>query len=96
MQKRKPIKMQPLFRKEKDIAKLLTQKDGLNKLIEFANITAKMQNSVNTAAKDLTDWQLKACAILPEQYKNNQDLLDDITEIVVKYEINSEQSRVNS
>lgn len=88
--------MQPLFRKEKDIAKLLTQKDGLNKLIEFANITAKMQNSVNTAAKDLTDWQLKACAILPEQYKNNQDLLDDITEIVVKYEINSEQSRVNS
>lgn len=96
MQKRKPIKMQPLFRKEKDIAKLLTQKDGLNKLIEFANITAKMQNSVNTAAKDLTDWQLKACAILPEQYKNNQDLLDDITEIVVKYEINSEQSGVNS
>lgn len=96
MQKRKPIKMQPLFRKEKDIAKLLTQKDGLNKLIEFANITAKMQNSVNTVAKDLTDWQLKACAILPEQYKNNQDLLDDITEIVVKYEINSEQSRVNS
>lgn len=88
--------MQPLFRKEKDIAKLLTQKDGLNKLIEFANITAKMQNSVNTAAKDLTDWQLKACAILPEQYKNNQNLLDDITEIVVKYEINSEQSRVNS
>lgn len=88
--------MQPLFRKEKDIAKLLTQKDGLNKLIEFANITAKMQNSVNTAAKDLIDWQLKACAILPEQYKNNQDLLDDITEIVVKYEINSEQSRVNS
>lgn len=88
--------MQPLFRKEKDIAKLLTQKDGLNKLIEFANITAKMQNSVNTAAKDLTDWQLKACAILPEQYKNNQDLLDDITEIVVKYEINSEQSGVNS
>lgn len=88
--------MQPLFRKEKDIAKLLTQKDGLNKLIEFANITAKMQNSVNTVAKDLTDWQLKACAILPEQYKNNQDLLDDITEIVVKYEINSEQSRVNS
>lgn len=88
--------MQPIFRKEKDIAKLLTQKDGLNKLIEFANITAKMQNSVNTAAKDLTDWQLKACAILPEQYKNNQDLLDDITEIVVKYEINSEQSRVNS
>lgn len=96
MQKRKPIKMQPLFRKEKDIAKLLTQKDGLNKLIEFANITAKMQNSVNTAAKDLTDWQLKACAILPEQYKNNKDLLDDITEIVVKYEINSEQSGVNS
>lgn len=96
MQKRKQIKMQPLFRKEKDIAKLLTQKDGLNKLIEFANITAKMQNSVNTVAKDLTDWQLKACAILPEQYKNNQDLLDDITEIVVKYEINSEQSRVNS
>lgn len=96
MQKRKPIKMQPLFRKEKDIAKLLTQKDGLNKLIEFANITAKMQNSVNTAAKDLTDWQLKACAILPEQYKNNQDLLNDITEIVVKYEINSEQSGVNS
>ena len=88
--------MQHLFRKEKDIAKLLTQKDGLNKLIEFANITAKMQNSVNTAAKDLTDWQLKACAILPEQYKNNQDLLDDITEIVVKYEINSEQSGVNS
>lgn len=88
--------MQPLFRKEKDIAKLLTQKDGLNKLIEFANITAKMQNSVNTVAKDLTDWQLKACAILPEQYKNNQDLLDDITEIVVKYEINSEQSGVNS
>lgn len=96
MQKRKPIKMQPLFRKEKDIAKLLTQKDGLNKLIEFANITAKMQNSVSMAAKDLTDWQLKACAILPEQYKNNQDLLNDITEIVVKYEINSEQSGVNS
>ncbi len=88
--------MQPLFRREKDVAKLLTQKDGLEKLKEFANITAKIQNSVNTAAKDLTDWQLKACSILPEHYKNDQDLLNDITEIVVKYEINSEQSGVNS
>jgi hypothetical protein len=96
MHKKKPIKMQPLFRREKDVAKLLTQKDGLEKLKEFANITAKMQNNVNTAAKDLTDWQLKACAILPEKYKNNQNLLNDITEIVVKYEINSEQSGVNS
>ena len=96
MHKKKPIKMQPLFRREKDVAKLLTQKDGLEKLKEFANITAKIQNNVNTAAKDLTDWQLKAGAILPEHYKNDQDLLNDITEIVVKYEINSAQSGVNS
>lgn len=87
MRKKKTFKMQPLFRREKDVAKLLTQKNGLDKLQEFANITAKMQNNANISAKDLQDWQLKACAILPEQFKNNQDLLNDISELVVKYEI---------
>lgn len=91
MKKRRQFKLQPIFKKDKDVAKLLTQKDCLEKLTQFANITEKIQNNVNTIAKDLYDWQMKVCAILPEKFKNNQKLITEISEMVVRYENSTEQ-----
>lgn len=51
-----------------------------------------MQKNVNVEAKNLLDWQLKACSILPAEFKQNQALIDDITELVVKYDNKCEQS----
>ena len=91
MKKRKSFAHQPLFKKDKDIAKLLKQDNCFEKLSEFANITAKIQNNINLPAKDLYDWQMKICAILPENFKNNQNLIDEISEMVVRYENSNKQ-----
>lgn len=91
MKKQKSFTHQPLFKKDKDIIKLLKQDNCLEKLSEFANITAKIQNNINMSAKDLYDWQMKICAILPEKFKNNQKLIDEISKMVVKYENSIEQ-----
>ena len=86
MHKHKQIKMQPLFRREKDLTKLLSQKDGLDKIKEFAAITTKLQTAA-TEAKDLVDWQTKCIGILPATYKENKDFLTDFSNLVAKYEI---------
>lgn len=86
MHKHKTVKMQPLFRREKDLTKLLSQKDGLDKIKEFAAITTKLQNTA-TEAKDLVDWQTKCISILPASYKENKEFLTDFSNLVAKYEI---------
>lgn len=81
--------MQPLFKREKDLLSLLNSKDGLDKIKEFAQITSKIEQNCNTAAKDLIDWQSKACALLPDNYKANKEFLTDLSNLVAKYEITS-------
>ena len=93
MHKHKPIKMQPLFRREKDLTKLLSQKDGLDKIKEFAAIVSKLQKTIATEAKDLVDWQTKCIGILPANYKENKDFLTDFSNLVAKYEISDTEPR---
>lgn len=94
MRKQTKFKMQPLFRREKDLTKLLSQKDGLDKIKEFAAITANLQkNTALTEAKDLIDWQVKSTAILPASFKDNKEFLTELSNLVAKYEISSTEHR---
>lgn len=88
MRKHKPIKLQPLFKREKDLTHILSQKDGLEKIKDFVAITTNLQkNTANTEAKDLIDWQVKSTAILPANYKENKEFLTELSNLVAKYEI---------
>ena len=94
MHKHKPKKLLPLFRREKDLTKLLSQKDGLDKIKEFAAITSTIQSNMSAnIAKDLIDWQVKCISILPETYKANTEFLTDFSNLIVKYEANDTEQR---
>lgn len=96
MKKHKPFKMQPLFRRDKDLLALINSKDGLDKIKELAQITNSMQKTVDVAAKDLIEWQNKVCALLPNDYKQNKQFLIELSDLVARYEITSTEQGDNS
>ena len=67
----------------------MNSKDGLDKIKEFAKITSDIEKHTCAPAKDLIDWQAKACAILPDIYKSNTEFLTELSNLVAKYEITS-------
>lgn len=96
MKKHKPFKMQPLFRRDKDLLAIINSKDGLDKVKELAQITNNMQKTVSIAAKDLIEWQDKACALLPNDFKQNKQFLTELSNLVARYEITSTEQGNNS
>lgn len=84
------FKTQPLFRKEKDLISLLKQKDGLDKIQAFVESTERLKKQTEHAeAKDLLDWQVKCISILPKDYKDNKELIEEFSNLVAKYEVES-------
>lgn len=96
MKKHKTFKMQPLFRRDKDLLAIINSKDGLDKVKELAQITNNMQKTVSIAAKDLIEWQDKACALLPNDFKQNKQFLTELSNLVARYEITSTEQGNNS
>lgn len=96
MKKHKPFKMQPLFRREKDLLSLVKSKDGLDKIKELAQITNSMQKTLDIAAKDLIEWQNKVCALLPNEFKQNTKFLTELSDLVARYEITNTEQGDNS
>ena len=96
MKKHKTFKMQPLFRRDKDLLAIINSKDGLDKVKELAQITNNMQKTVSIAAKDLIEWQDKACALLPNDFKQNKQFLTELSKLVARYEITSTEQGDNS
>jgi len=96
MKKHKTFKMQPLFRRDKDLLAIINSKDGLDKVKELAQITNNMQKTVSIAAKDLIEWQDKACALLPNDFKQNKQFLTELSNLVARYEITSTEQGDNS
>lgn len=86
MKKQKTFKMQPLFRREKDYTKLINQPDTIKELAEIANKMQASANKLNEVAKDLTDWHVRICTILPAEFQNNNELKEDIANLVAKYD----------
>lgn len=74
----------------------MNKKDGLDKIKELAKITSSIEQNTHVVAKDLVDWQSKACALLPDEYKSNKEFLTEISELVAKYEITSTEHRDDS
>lgn len=82
------FKTQPLFRKEKDLIRLLGQKDGLDKIQAFVESAEHLKKQTeHTDANDLIDWQVKCISILPKAFKENKELIDEFSSLVAKYEI---------
>lgn len=82
------FKTQPLFRKERDLISLLKQKDGLDKIQAFLESTERLKKQTeHVEAKDLLDWQVKCISILPKDYKDNKELIDDFSNFIAKYEV---------
>lgn len=93
MKKQKPKKIQPLFRREKDMYKLLADPNGMAKVMQLTEVADKMKASadkLNERAKDLTEWHIRVCSILPEELKDNQAIKMDIANLVEKYDNKSE------
>lgn len=74
----------------------MKSKDGLDKIKELAQITDNMKKTVSISASDLIDWQNKACALLPNEYKSNQQFLTELSNLVARYEITSAEQGVDS
>lgn len=92
MKKQKPKKMQPLFRREKDMYKLLADPKGLAKVMQLNEVADKMKAStekLNERANDLADWHMRVCSLLPDEFKDNQALKIDIANLVDKYDNNT-------
>lgn len=86
------FKMQPLFRKEKDLIRLLGQKDGFNKIQAFVESTEHLKKQIDhTDAKDMLDWQVKCISILPKDFKENKELINEFSSLVAKYEIEDKE-----
>lgn len=82
------FKTQPLFRKERDLISLLKQKDGLDKIQAFLESTERLKKQTeHVEAKDLLDWQVKCISILPKDYKDNKELIEEFSNLIVKYEV---------
>ena len=47
-------------------------------------------------AKDLIEWQDKACALLPNDFKQNKQFLTELSNLVARYEITSTEQGDNS
>lgn len=91
--------MQPLFRKEKDLYKLMADPQCAEKLSALKSIAEKMQEStkrMNERAKDLTDWLMKVSVLLPENLQDNKELREDLVNLVAKYDIENKQSESNT
>lgn len=82
------FKTQPLFRKERDLISLLKQKDGLDKIQAFLESTERLKKQTeHVEAKDLLDWQVKCISILPKDYKDNKELIEEFSNLIAKYEV---------
>lgn len=81
MKKRKVFKIQPLFNKEKNFLKLLSQKDGMSKLEELGKVIEKMQ--FQKEAEDLMDWYVRSSALLPNDCK--ETFKEELLALINKY-----------
>jgi hypothetical protein len=66
MKKHKPIKMQPLFRKDKDYRKVISNPKTLETLKEMVNQSKQVTDNI-VHPKNLNDWMVYVISILPRE-----------------------------
>lgn len=83
MKKHKPIKSQPLFRKEKEYLKVINDPKKLEQLKMMVDSAVKVQNKM-TKPETLNDWLVYVLSILPK-LENEIEFTEKLGELVNEY-----------
>lgn len=83
MKKHKPIKSQPLFRKEKDYLKIINNPSKLSMLKDLVAQATKTTEKIVKPEK-LNDWMVYAISILPH-FENDVEFVKKLGALVDEY-----------
>ena len=72
MKKHKPVKMQPLFRKEKDYLKAINNPKTLEALKDMVAQANHVTDNI-VHPKNLNDWMVYVISILPRRQKKQKE-----------------------
>lgn len=93
MKKHKPVKMQPLFRKEKDYLKAINNPKTLAALKDMmAQANHVTDNIVHP--KNLNDWMVYVISILPK-FETDAEFCEKLKDLVNEYSNESKGSNTS-
>lgn len=90
MKKHKPIKMQSLFRKEKDYLKVISNPKTLETLKEMVNQSKQVTDNI-VHPKNLNDWMVYVISILPK-FETDTEFCEKLKDLVNEYSNESKGS----
>lgn len=93
MKKHKPVKMQPLFRKEKDYLKAINNPKTLAALKDMVAQANHVTDNI-VHPKNLNDWMVYVISILPK-FETDTEFCEKLKELVNEYSNESKGSNTS-